>query len=361
LPAGVSGQIILVSMIYEKVYIEGLGVEFPPNVVTSAAIDAQLAPVYEKLKMAPGSLEMMTGLKERRFWDDGTRPSQAATRAAVTALENCSIRVDQLGALINCSVCRDYLEPATATLIARNLGLSRFTTLFDVSNACLGFATGLSVAANMIELGQVESALVVSSEAASEVVENTIKILLERPSEELFLASIPSLTLGSGAAAFVLTSRSLAQKSLRFKGGVSLNDSHQSQLCLWGPDTGFPSKVEHSMVTDGKTLLEAGTELASKTWAHFRQETGFRIDSIDRVFCHQVGMMHRNMVFDALSIPIAKDYSTFELLGNSGSSAMPIALAKGIQEGAFSPGQKALMMGIGSGLVCTMYGLEWER
>ncbi len=347
-------------MIYEKVYIEGLGFEIPPNVVTSAAIDAQLAPVYEQLKMAPGSLEMMTGLKERRFWDDGMRPSQAATQAAVDALENCSIRTDQVGALINCSVCRDYLEPATATLVAKNLGLSQSTILFDVSNACLGFATGLSVAANMIELGQVDAALVVSSEAASEVVENTIKILLENPSEELFLASIPSLTLGSGAAAYILSNRSLSKKSIRFKGGVSLNDSQQSQLCLWGPDTGFPSNVNHSMVTDGKTLLEAGTALAHKTWTRFSQETGFQVDIIDRVFCHQVGIMHRNMVFDALSMPVAKDFSTFEFLGNSGSSAMPIALARGIREGAFSPGQKAVMMGIGSGLFCTMYGLEWQ-
>ena len=79
------------------------------------------------------------------------------------------------------------------------------TILFDVSNACLGFATGLSVVSNMIELGQIEAGMVVSSEAASEVVENTIKALVENPSEELLLASIPSLTLGSGSLGWLVS------------------------------------------------------------------------------------------------------------------------------------------------------------
>lgn len=347
-------------MLYENVYIDAYGYEIPENILKTANLENQLSPVYDKLNLAPGRLEMMTGLKERRFWDDGTRPSEVATKAAIKAIEMSPFRVDEIGALVNCSVCRDYLEPSTATVIAKNLGISGQSILFDVSNACLGFATGLGVAANMVELGQVESALVVSAEAASEVVENTIKALLQTPSEQLLLASIPSLTLGSAAVAFVLTSKKNSRRKLKFRGGVTLNDSDGSNLCLWGPDTGFPSQASHTMMTDGKTLLEKGTVLARKTWEKFSAKTGINVDSVDTVFSHQVGMLHRNVVFDAIGMDVKKDFTTFEYLGNTGSVAMPITTAMGCEKGAFSPGKQAVMMGIGSGLVCTMYNLEWE-
>ena len=347
-------------MRYQDVYIEGMGFEIPPNLVTTEAIDAQLAPVYSKLGMQQGSLEVMTGLRERRFWDDGTRPSEAATKAALKAIANAGIPRDAIGAVLNCSVCRDYLEPATATVIARRLEIPAETILFDVSNACLGFATGLSVAANLIELGQAQAVLVTSSEAASEVVENTIKALLANPSEALFLASIPSLTLGSASVAFLLVHRSLKKKGIRFLGGATLNDSQQSELCLWGPDTGFPSKLNHTMMTDGKVLLEKGAILAKKTWNRFLAEVQIDPKRIDRTFCHQVGILHRNLVFNTLGLDVAMDYTTYEYLGNTGSAAMPTTLAVGVENHAFMPGQTAVMMGIGSGLVCTMYGLQWE-
>ena len=57
---------------------------------------------------------------------------------------------------------------------------------------------------------------------------------------------------------------------------------------------------------------------------------------------------------------VNKDFTTFEYLGNTGSVAMPITMAIGIEKGAFEPGQRAVLMGIGSGLVCTMYSVLWE-
>ena len=347
-------------MMYSNVYVGGMGYEIPRNVLKTEIMEKQLAPVYGQLNIGPGKLQMMTGLKQRRFWNDNLRPSEAATKAAIRALEQSPISTDQIGALVNCSVCRDYLEPSTATIIAKNLNLNSDTILFDVSNACLGFATGLSVVSNMIELGQIEAGIVVSAEAASEVVENTIKTLVENPSEELLLASIPSLTLGSGSVAYILCKKDIAPRGLQFEGGISLNDSQQSNLCLWGPDTGFPSQTNHTMVTDGKTLLDKGTKLAARTWSKFSKLSGHTKSSMDVIFSHQVGILHRNVVFEALGLDVNKDFTTFEYLGNTGSVAMPITMAIGIEKGAFEPGQRAVLMGIGSGLVCTMYSVRWE-
>ncbi|MCO4782950.1 MAG: 3-oxoacyl-ACP synthase III [Candidatus Cloacimonetes bacterium] len=348
-------------MKYNNVYIQGYGYELPPHAITTNTLENQLSPAYKKMGMVVGQLEKLTGLRERRFWDVSTIPSDVSVLAVEKALKHSGIKKDQIGALVNCSVCRDQLEPSTATVIAKKANLAKSATLFDVSNACLGFATGLSVVANMIELGQIEAGIVVSSELASEIVENTVRRILEDPTEAMFLGSIPSLTLGSAAVAYVLTKKDLNTTGLKFDGGTTLNDADQTDLCVWGPDTGFPSKIDHSMFTDGKTLLETGTRLAHQTWDAFSKEQNVKQDDIDVSFCHQVGPIHSALVFDALKFDMTKDFATYEYLGNTGSAAIPITAIMGTEQGKFVPGKRAIMMGIGSGLVCSMYSLTWEN
>ena len=68
-------------MRYRHVCLEGFGYALPPCVVTSAQLERELAPVYERFNLHEGRLELMTGIKERRFWEVGTLPSDADTLA----------------------------------------------------------------------------------------------------------------------------------------------------------------------------------------------------------------------------------------------------------------------------------------
>jgi len=52
---------------FKNVYIEGLAYHLPKNIVSSEDLEKRLAPVYDRLKLPFGRLEMMTGIKERRF------------------------------------------------------------------------------------------------------------------------------------------------------------------------------------------------------------------------------------------------------------------------------------------------------
>src|SRR2546426_1193977 len=64
-------------MRYSTVCIESIGYELPKHVVTSAEIEARLAPLYDRLQLPYGRLEMMSGIRERRFLGDGGDPSAA--------------------------------------------------------------------------------------------------------------------------------------------------------------------------------------------------------------------------------------------------------------------------------------------
>ncbi len=73
-------------MRYRRVCLYPLAYEAPPHVVTSEMLEQRLAPLYQRLKLPEGRLELMSGIRQRRFWDRGTRPSDGAAIAGRKAL-----------------------------------------------------------------------------------------------------------------------------------------------------------------------------------------------------------------------------------------------------------------------------------
>ena len=133
-------------------------------------------------------------------------------------------------------------------------------------------------------------------------------------------------------------------------------DTSHNHLC-----EGDASGDALEMQTDSEALLEAGIQVAKNAWASFIQQSGWTHETPDRIFTHQVGKAHTRALFNALNLDMKKDYSTFEFLGNVGSVSCPITLAHAIDNGAFSVGEKATLLGIGSGLSSLMMALEWKR
>ncbi len=78
-------------MKFEQSCLETFGCVLPEEVVTSAELERRLAPVYERLRLREGRLELMTGIRERRFWEPGTSPSDGSTRAGRLALERAGV------------------------------------------------------------------------------------------------------------------------------------------------------------------------------------------------------------------------------------------------------------------------------
>lgn len=344
-------------MRFEHTCIESLAVALPDEVLTSGEIETRLRPLYERLKLPEGRLELMTGIRERRVWPVGTRPSDASAAAGRAALAKSGLKAEQVELFIHSAVSRDMLEPATASFAHRKIGLPATAQIFDVSNACLGLLNSLTIAAGLIESGQIRCALVVAGENSRPLVGQTLQTLLERPLDRNGIKPyFANLTIGSGAVGVVICHRDLvAGKPHRLIGGVARAATAHSELCQ-GDTHGADSLA---MQTDSEALLVAGVALAQDTWRDFMKETGWNATVVDRFVCHQVGSVHRRKLYETLGLDPAKDYSTFETLGNTGSVALPATLAMAIEAGAIQPGHKVGLLGIGSGLNCLMLGLEW--
>jgi 3-oxoacyl-[acyl-carrier-protein] synthase-3 len=305
----------------------------------------------DRLGIRTDVLGDIAGIHARRMWDSGVEASDAATLAAEKAIADAGIRRDQIGLLVNTSVSRDFLEPSTASIVAGNLKLSDECQNFDVANACLAFMNGMDIASRMIERGEIEYALVVDGETANQVYEKTMQ-RLNAPdvTEEQFRSELASLTLGCGAAAMVLSHGDLSPDAPRYKGGVSRAATEWNGLCRGNLDR---------MVTDTRMLLIEGLKLAQKTFIAAKVALGWVVEEMDEFVIHQVSQVHTAAFIKAFGIDPKKVLTIFGEHGNIGPASVPIVLSKLRELGRLKKGDRVALLGIGSGLNCSMAEVVW--
>ena len=341
-------------MQYQNVSILSLAHVDAPHRITSSELSRQFAPTLERLGVPIEVLEYASGIEARRYWDRDVQPSEAAALAAEKALGDSGIDRSRIGIIVNTSVCRDYIEPSTACLVHHRLGLSTECLNFDLGNACLGFLSGMQVVGDMIERGLIDYGLVVAGESARFVQEATIaRLQRDETTLKEFSDQFATLTLGSGSVAMVLARADLAPDGHRFTGIVSRAATEHSGLCR--------GQIDH-MVTDAKALLVAGLELASQTFSTAKTDFGWMKDGVDQVdeyVLHQVSGTHTANLCKTLGLDTEKVLAIYPEFGNIGPASVPIALSKAAESGRLKKGSRVALMGIGSGLNCSMAEVIW--
>ncbi|MFN6110286.1 MAG: 3-oxoacyl-ACP synthase III [Planctomycetota bacterium] len=347
-------------MKFQNVCIEAFGYSLPEEIWTSEEIEQRLEPLYSRLNLPVGRLELMTGIRERRFWSRSVRPSQPSIASCRHALAAAELDPSEVGLLVHGSVCRDFLEPATACGVHHALGLPPACMIYDLSNACLGILNGMLNAAVMIESGAIRAALVVGSELGRGLVETTIAALNRDQSltRKSIKDSFASLTIGSASCAVLLVRRDLSRSHTRLVNGVVRANTRWHALCQSDHDLAG-ADFQPLMATDSTELLTQGVQTGVDTFGDFLAATGWTRESIDRTVCHQVGVAHRKLMLDSLGLPVERDQATFAWLGNTGSAALPITAARAAEEGGLKPGERVALLGIGSGINCVMLACEW--
>ncbi len=339
-------------MYFANVAIEAVAYVLPTTVITSAQIERQIAVALARMKMKPGVIEGLTGIRERRFWDAGQQASDVATMAAEKVLATSGIPKDRIGCLISTSVSKDYIEPSVASLVHGNLALAGHCLNYDIGNACLGFVNAMGSMGMMIDAGFIDYGLIVAGENSREVVEATIARLIRPeagPAE--FRDQFATLTLGSGAVAMILCRKDLSSKSHRINGSVTCAATQHCRLCLGQRD---------HMIADASKVMIFGVELAKTTWDLAHSVLPHWNDAeIDAYIPHQVSQRNMDVLNEKLGLSAEKHHLNFPTLGNIGPAALPITLCQAAETGRIGPGDHVGLMGIGSGLNCSMMSVTW--
>lgn len=179
--------------------IESIGVYFPPKVVSSKEV---LKACSHKL-LYP--LERLTGIKFRRMAGETEFSIDLAKKAVASCLERSKYRAEDIELIVCCNISRYdgpnfqfSFEPSTSAKLREHFGFTN-ALCFDVSNACAGMFTGVSVADGFIKSGLVRNALVLSGEYITHLTVTAQKEILGIKDDR-----VPCLTLGDSGAAVIL-------------------------------------------------------------------------------------------------------------------------------------------------------------
>jgi 3-oxoacyl-[acyl-carrier-protein] synthase III len=318
-----------------QIRICGTGRALPERSRLTREIEADLG-------MPQGSLERTAGVN-CRFVCTTESQVDLAVIACEAALQDAGITADQIGLVVSGSAVPYQPIPATAPLVMRGLAIADgAAAAFDVNSTCLSFLTAFEVAARQIAAGEVQYALVVSSEVAS----RALPWDSDPETAALF---------GDGAAAAVLSASTGDARVV-----TTLLRTYPSAYEACGIGAGgtrFDYRREADAFAAHSQFAMDGKALFRLTALHFRPfvdqllaRTGWRKDEVDLVVPHQASpaalahMVRQCGFADGQVINVAADY------GNQIAASIPFALDLARQGGRIRAGAKVVFLGTSAGV-----------
>lgn len=276
-----------------------------------------------------------TGILSRHIAQDETT-SVTAGNAAKMAMENAGITPQDVDLLILATVTPDNTTPATAVKIASNLGLREGVPAFDMSAACSGFVYALTMADNMIRLGQAKTAVVIGAETLSKIVDWT-----DRNTCVLF---------GDGGGAVVLRAK---------EGKGDSTDAGVLSTCIFADGsmyenlktTGGVSTTQNAGVVfmNGKEVFKHAVGSLSNAAEEAMRRAGVSKDEIDWLIPHQANIRIIDSVRERMELPEDKVIVSLDHHGNTSAASIPLAMSENIQSGRLKKGDLVVITAMGAG------------
>ena len=295
-------------------------------------------------------LERLTGIRERRVSVGDEDSYSLATSAALNCLAKARQDPAALDAVISCSITKfrggltQWLEPTMGSAVARGIGAPQAMT-FDVSNACAGMLTGVTILNNWIRQGVVERGLVVSGEYISQLSHNAARHIRNIMSKEL-----ACLTLGDAGAALLLERAPAGSPGISLAGFTTVAD--YSRLCLAYPQGHDPGA---RMFTNSRAIQKAAMANTPLLLSEVLDVVGISIHDIDHVITHQTsarairkGMARMSEEFG--DSPRHDAVITVDRYGNTASTTHTVALVEELEAGHIEPGERVALLALASGL-----------
>ena len=326
--------------------ITGWGAYLPPHQISSDDMTS-IVKTESNRKRFGKSVEKLTGIRSRRYAASQSYPSDLAVAACEVALKNAGIEGKDVEAIIFCGVSRDIEEPAVANIIQERLG-ARYSYVFDLSNACNGFVSGVDVMDSFIATNRCETGLVVAGEVMSQYVTFNPS---SKPDVGL---SAMGYTLGDGAGAVVMQRKQKGEDS-GIRARWFLADGNYWKVAVIPLMDG---KGRHYFKSNGAEIERVAIKYVPGGVEETMEMLGWSINDVDLVIPHQVSShIIDNLFFKSLKFPVEKVYWSFPEHGNLGAASMPVAMYNALSEGRAKSGDKVLLVGGSGGFGVGIIGL----
>lgn len=325
------------------VIIAGTGSYAPAKVVTNDDIS-------DFVDTSDEWIRTRTGIRERRFAEDGETASLMGAKAAEAAMEDAGVTAADIDLLIVATMSPDMLFPSTASLIQTKLGLNKVTS-FDLSAACSGFIYGLEVATNMMRSGTFQHALLIGSEKLSPILDWE-----DRSTCVLF---------GDGAGAVVLSKADTENTGII--DSYTGNDGSKPEL-LYMPAGGSAAPTskdtldqrQHFLKMNGREVFKIAVRWMEQSARIMLERHGLQPEDINLIIPHQANLRIIDALARSTQIPKAKFFVNLDRYGNTSAASIPIALHEARQKGCIQSGDYVLLVAFGAGLTWGSTLIKWH-
>lgn len=277
-----------------------------------------------------------TGIRQRHRAAEGQPVSDLAVEAARRALAAAGKTPADVDLIVVATTTPDLTFPATATIVQRKLGCP-VGIAFDVQAVCSGFVYALSTADGFVARGRSKCALVIGAETMTRLMDWTDRgtcvlfgdgagaVVVEPQEGE-------GTTEDRGLLGFALRADGTKQDLLFVDGGVSTN-GQIGHLRMQGNQV-----FRHAVVNISEAIFAAAAD------------AGVDISEVDWFIPHQANQRILEGVAKRVGIHEGKVISTVAEHANTSAASIPLAWARGVDDGRIKPGQMLLLEAMGGGL-----------
>ena len=316
------------------VSISGLGCYVPERVLTNDDL-AEIVDTSDEW------IRDRTGIRERRIAAPDEAMSDLAFPAAERALAAAGLKASELDLIIVATVTPDMAFPATAALLADQLGATE-AAAYDLSAGCTGFMYALAQAHAVVAAGLARRALVVGGDVLSRILDWT-----DRSTLVLF---------GDGAGA-VVVEHAKQGGFLGFELGA--DGAGGLELLLPGSGSRTFDRPGRFLEMNGREVFKFATRVLVSSAEALLEACGKTVDDVDVYVPHQANVRIIEHAVRKLGFPDEKVVVNVDSYGNTSSGSIPLALADAVADGRLKPGTLVLMTGMGAGLTWGSALVEW--
>lgn len=323
--------------------IRHISIALPEGVLSNDEL-ARANPAWDMASAAERA-----GVVSRRISAPDETAFDLSVRACQRLLEESSLALANVDALLYCTQSPDYVMPGNAHLLHRALELGDGVLAFDYNLACSGYVYGLAFADSFITGGLASSVLLVTADTYSKHIHPG-----DRSARVLFGdgAAVTHLTAGDdGDARIVATDlRTHGRDFEKFyvpAGGMRLRSSEETRREYVDPNGNVRS--QESIHMDGLGVWAWVNSVVPAHVRAFLDEHALTPEDVDLYVFHQASKITLDSIAKALEIPPEKMYVRMEDVGNLVSASIPVALRMALDDGSIESGDRVLLCGFGVG------------
>ena len=322
-------------------HITGWGKSVPENVLTNDQI-AEMVDTNDEW------IYSRTGIRERHIATDGDSSASLGAEAAIQALQVANLSPSDVDLIVVATSSPEHIFPSTASLIQDRIGAAK-AGAFDLSAACTGFIFAMNMAAQAIQSGSIDNALIIGAETLSRYVD--------------WEDRVTCILFGDGAGAFVLQSSTepggVMSSVMRSdgSGGDLLSIPAGGSYMPTSPET-IQDRL-HFIRMDGKKVFRFATRVMAQATGDAAEEAGLTLDDVNWVVPHQANQRIIETAARRLKMPMDRFVVNLEHYGNTSTASIPLAAYDAINDGRFQPGDRVVFVGFGAGLTWGAVVAEW--